>query len=163
MKPREPRRKVFVPARLRLDGRNIEVRVLDVSSRGFRLQADAAPARGSYVELTRGRYQVVARVVWSNGSHFGALAQDRVCADRLLGATGPSPATPDAEEEAAALRRATRWADDRRWQQETSVLRARALEFGWIATGGGLAAAMLVALVGEALAQPLRQVVAALG
>lgn len=84
MKPREPRRKVLIKARMRLNGGFRDVRIRDISSKGLLLEADLAPQRGTYLEVFRGRHLIIARVVWSQENRFGVLAQDRMNIEAIV-------------------------------------------------------------------------------
>lgn len=84
MTPREPRRKVFVKARIRIGGSWGDVCVRDISSRGLLLQGREAPPRGTYLEVRRGRHVVIARVVWTGEQRFGVQAQDKISVESFV-------------------------------------------------------------------------------
>ena len=165
MKTREQRRKVFVPARIRCAGRWDDVRVLDVSSRGFLLQAGAVPDRGTYVELCRGRNLYVARVVWAGQQRFGVRTQDRVGIEAFLAAPGEAADEPvsDPERDSFLERRSVarrREATAQGFEQNRAM--AKAMEFGSLVGMGGIAAVLILGLLHAALARPLAQISAAL-
>lgn len=76
--PREPRRKVRINARMRIDSACVPVMICDVSSRGALLRSPQPPPRGAYVELMRPGGATVARVVWSSGASFGVQTREKL-------------------------------------------------------------------------------------
>jgi hypothetical protein len=68
---REARQQVSLTAQLRHFRDQAEVLLLDVSSGGAMIEAEAPPARGEEVVLVRGRVQVVATVAWVKEHHCG--------------------------------------------------------------------------------------------
>lgn len=121
MKPREARRKVLIKARMRRDNGWSDVCIRDISSRGLMLQAASAPARGSVVEVTRGRHMIIARVVWTNGQRFGVNTQERLNVDAII-------AEPDLTSINYHKRLATDPTFDRRARIRPSVSHADAAE-----------------------------------
>lgn len=158
MKPREPRRKVLVSARLR-DGLGwTSARILNVSSRGLLLRSPRAPRRGAYVEVCHGPHRIVARVMWVNRDRFGVHTQDCVAVDAIAGgpeAVGESGgAIPDSRP-----KRREPTAEER---LERSRKRAGAIQFLWIVGLGAAGGAMVFDAVGGALSRPLSVVSAEL-
>jgi len=78
MRPREDRRRVMISSRLRCGIQWRDAVIVNVSSRGVGLSAGSPPDPGSYVEIRRGAYLIVARVIWVNGVRFGVRTQDCV-------------------------------------------------------------------------------------
>jgi hypothetical protein len=77
-RPRELRRKVLLPARLR-SARGWATRASSTSLRaGLLIHGANALPEGSRVELRHGSYAIHARVVWRDGSRAGLQAEDRV-------------------------------------------------------------------------------------
>jgi PilZ domain len=161
VKPREDRRKVYVPARIRCDARWGDVRVLDISSNGLKLQAQVLPPRGTYIELHRNCQSIIARVVWTGQERFGVRTQDRVRIEAFL---NPGSSAPEAAIDPAA--------NDRRRQErrmegfaasfEQSRFAGRAMEFGMLISLVACAAVLLLGMLQNTLARPLAQVSAAL-
>ena len=160
MQPREPRRKVLIDARLRQDCGWSEARILNISRGGLMARAPRTPARGSYVEISRGSYRIVARVVWVRDNEFGARAQDAIAIDAM------------AEGEAAALpapanfnndRRGGLRGPDRNLGHERSRRLSRWLEFMAVTALGCAAAFFAFDAVLETLSRPLNLVEAKLG
>ena len=163
MKPREQRRKVFVPARARVEQRWIDVNVLDVSSRGFKLHASTAPPRGAYIELCRGSRSFVARVVWTAGQRFGVRTQDKVATDAFVDLSAPDPKPPAGSVDQDGDRR-----NDRR-RREDNLARAdrsrefaRTMEYGWMMAFGGLCVVALLAMLQSAFTTPIARLASAL-
>ena len=158
MKPREPRRKVLIDARLRQDCGWSDARILNISRRGLMARAPKAPPRGAYVELYRGTHRVVARVVWAQHELFGARAQDAIALDAIAGGKAAPPAPAKVNDRRRARHRpalAERQERNRRW--------SRRFEFFCVTALGGIAAYFAFDTVGETLARPLNLVEATLG
>ena len=108
---------------------------------------------GTQVEICRGDYAIVARVVWHEGARAGLKTEDRVPVEEImtLGQTPAFQLTASPGERRNAPRR-----------RERSRFRSRAIEFaGTIAVAMSLAGAGVVMLE-EALASPMAAVQAAL-
>ena len=165
VKPREPRRKVFIAARMRCDGQWTDVRVLDAASRGFLIQAHQPPQMGAYIELGRGPRTFVARVVWSHHQRFGVRTQDKIDVAAFVDPPTGKQTGADRRADTAAIER--RSADRRREavgeRLAHSQARARTLEYCSIVAVGGIAAMALIALVQQLFTHPLAAISAALG
>ena len=157
LRPREPRRKVMIKARMRAGSSWSDACILNMSSRGMLVHAPSAPSRGSYLELRRGDYVIVARVVWANDNRFGVQTQDVVPADDLI--RNPDVAVQSINPQPSGF--VERRAAPRR-RHEASRWRARAFEFCTFALLGGIAATLMLGAVGEILAHPLEAVETAL-
>ncbi len=83
-RPREPRQKVVLPARMRAGAGQVDVCIRDISSRGMLIQAGVPPARGTYVEILRPGYSVTGRVVWSKQHKFGVEARGKISLAAVL-------------------------------------------------------------------------------
>jgi len=77
-KPREPRQKVHLRARMRSNSGWSDIVIGNSSSRGLMLRCTKAPAKGTYIEVRRSDMCVVGRVVWSDGHRCGVRTQDHV-------------------------------------------------------------------------------------
>ncbi len=84
MKPREPRHKVLVRARMKAGLEWHDTCILNISSRGMLLQAADPPALGSYLEIRRGALVIVARVMWSKHHRFGVKSQDALPVEAIV-------------------------------------------------------------------------------
>jgi hypothetical protein len=156
LKPREPRQKVLIKARMRIGASWADACILNLSSRGMLVQSGAAPQRGNYLEIRRGRHVVVARVIWSCDEHFGVETQATVSAEELIWeidncSTVTRPV-------AAERRAAPRFSE----KSEASRQRGRVFEFGSLALFGIASAFLLFATVDELLGRPLSELEAAL-
>lgn len=83
-KPREPRRKVLIEARMRCGNTWVTVCIRNMSSRGLLAQVPEPPEAGSYVEIRRGPHVIVGRTVWRSGRKFGVRTQDAMNIDAIV-------------------------------------------------------------------------------
>lgn len=152
--PRELRRRVIVPARLRHDSSWSDACILNVSSSGLMIHTGRPISHGSKVEVRRGDHVIVARVVWRDGGRAGLRSEDRVPVEDIV-TLGQSPSL-----QLTAMKGERR---KRPRLDNQSRLRGRAIEFAGIVliaaalTGAGLS------VVDAAFARPLAAVSAALG
>lgn len=156
LKPREPRQKVLIHARMRVGASWSDACILNLSPRGMLVQSQSAPDRGNYLEIRRGQHVVVARVVWSSGQRFGVHTQDIIRPDELTRDTDNSSARSLAQPERRVAPRSmvTR--------HESSRQRGRAFEFCTLAALGLGSAFLLFATIAELLARPLATIETAL-
>ena len=156
MKAREERRKVMLRARMRDGIRWHDVCVLNMSTHGLGIQAAQPPARGTYVEICRGRQSVIARVAWSKGHRAGLRAQDVLSIAVFI---DDSPAAETARPLFAGKpveRRIFQRSPDER--HELSRLKSRSMEFACLTLIAGTLALATVGAVQQALATPLAKV-----
>src|SRR4051794_34204558 len=66
-KPRELRRRLMLPARMRTSAGWSDACILNVSSRGLLVHTRLATPDGATVELCHGEHVIIARVVWRQG------------------------------------------------------------------------------------------------
>lgn len=83
-KPRELRRRVIVPARLRHGAAWSDACILNISSRGLMIQTGRPIGRGSEIEIYRGDHVIVAEVVWREGARAGLKAEGRVPIEEIM-------------------------------------------------------------------------------
>lgn len=156
LKPRELRRRVLLPARLRTTAGWSDACILNVSSRGLLIHAQAVTHQGATIEVRHGDHAIVARVMWREGPKAGLFAEDGVPVEDILTLSqSPTLQLTAGGGGHVERRRKPRTHEDNR-------LRARAMEFAAI---GFIAASLsggLFVLVEEALARPLAYVEAAL-
>lgn len=93
MNTREPRLKVILPARIRIDGKWLDASIRNLSARGLMIDSNAAIDRGTYVEVRRGRHIVVGRAMWRKGRQVGIRAQDRIDLDGIVSHPEALPTT----------------------------------------------------------------------
>jgi hypothetical protein len=152
-KPRELRRRVMVPARLRHGSSWSYTCILNLSSRGLMIHTSHPVQQGAEVEIRRGDHVIVARVVWREGARAGLQSDDRVPVAEIM-LLGQSPAL-----------QLTAAGGERRKQprrEDQSRFRGRAMEFAGVIAVGASLAGCAMSLVHDALAGPLAAVSAAL-
>lgn len=157
IKPREERRRVVLPVRIRVGSGWDDACILDISSGGMMIRARAPVARGSYVELRKGDHAIVARVVWQDERKLGLCTQDRLEVEQILSG---KPATA-VQLVSTKLRGSERRSVPR--SHEASRSRGRLFEFAAISALAASVAGFAYGIVHDVLAGPLQAVQAALG
>jgi hypothetical protein len=106
LKAREPRKKVNIPARMRLGSEWADICIRNMSSRGLMATTAAQVKSGSYVEIRRGTIMIVGRVVWVYGASFGLRTQEQLDLAAVVGEPrlNARPRAACAEAEAAERR-----------------------------------------------------------
>jgi hypothetical protein len=152
----------MIKARMRNGASWNDVCILNLSRRGMGIQAANPPARGTYVEICRGRQSVVARVMWTKGHRAGLQSQDAIWVEALINeALAANDQAPRAESAPRPERR--RAPRTPAQQHERSRHFGRAAEFACFALLAGAAATVAFGAVEQALARPLSTIRAALG
>lgn len=152
-KPREVRRRVVVPARLRHGAAWTDACILNISSRGLMIHTGRQVLKGTQVEVRRGDHVIIARVVWRDGGRAGLRSEDRVRVEDIM-TLGQLPA-----------QRLTAGPVERRKHPrplEKSRLQGRAMEFGTVLAIGACLAVAGLSMV-QAFARPVAMVSAVLG
>lgn len=159
MKPREDRRKVFVPARMRCGANWFDITIRNMSHRGLMAHAASPPPPRTYVEIRRGTQIVVGRTIWASKNEFGVLSQERL--DPLAIVNEPRlasrPATTATDTPSPIERRSgsRRSADaDLVRRAERSRRLSSAFQFAILAAAALAAAGFVAAEVYEVLARP---------
>lgn len=160
MKSREARRAVMISARMRHGSGWSDARILNISSRGLLVQAQAAPQRGTYVEICRGQYRIVARVVWAQQDRFGVCSQDLLPVTAI--SAGIEPPAASAAQESSERRSAPRPSPVTSDRYALSRQQSRAFEFLCVVGFGVGAAALAFDAIRETLQRPLAMVSAEL-
>ena len=80
-RPRELRRSVVLPARMRLGSAWSDACILNISSHGMMIQASRGVPQGITIELQRGEYVVLAHVVWRYGARAGLQVEERLAVE----------------------------------------------------------------------------------
>lgn len=157
MKPREPRHKVLVRARMKSAAGWNDACILNVSSRGLLLQAADPPGTGSYLEIRRGALVIVARVVWIKHHRFGVKSQDPLPVDAIVANVAAPVAGEGVRvgERRQAARRDLPAAVRSRHQ-------GRAIEFGFVIALAVAATGFAAGEVHAILSKPVEAVAAAL-
>lgn len=147
---------------MRIDGKWVDVRIRNVSSRGLLIQSAAPPPRGSYVEIFKARHTIVARVVWSNDQRFGIHTRERLDVGALVGEAATNkpgttpPDSPPLVERRSDPRRLTAAQVTQRLERSRRI--SSAVEFGAIVACGLIAAILTVSTVYETLSRPFQKV-----
>ena len=160
MKPREPRTKVMIKARMRVGSAWHDTCILDLSSRGLMIQSSDPPPGGSYLELRRGRHVIIARVMWSHGRRSGLRAQDVLSTQAIIAepdqSAGPLIVCGEERRDVRLVRASpARVHEHSRW-------RSRAWEFSSLVLVAAVLATFAYGAVAKALNQPLAAVEIAL-
>jgi hypothetical protein len=159
MKPREPRRKVIIPARMRSDGAWGDVCIRDISSRGLLLQAASPPPRGTYVEIFKARHRIIGRVIWTKERRFGIHTQERLNISAIVeeaAAGDAAPGAAPATERRSDPYRLTAATVARRLERSRRL--SAAFQFGCIVACGGAAAMLTASTVQDILSRPLKTI-----
>lgn len=151
-KPRELRRRVIVPARLRQGIGWSDVSILNVSSRGLLIQAARPLEPGSHVELRKGRHVIKARVVWRDAARAGLQADDRLPVEEIASPAVSCEFQPGVADRRRRSRRATDYGN-----------KGRTIEFAGVLGLVFTLAAVAAAIAQQAIAQPLANVSKILG
>ena len=157
-RPRELRRRVMIPARLRNGAAWADACILNISSRGLLVHSPRGVPQGGIVELRRGEHVIVARVVWRDGTRVGLRADDRLPVDEIISLDGaaafqltaPGPGQPERRKR-------------QRPAPMDSRLRGRAMEFVSVGVIAASLAITIWSMVEQAFARPMSAVTTALG
>lgn len=161
-RPREPRIRVHVPARMCSGETWHDITILNISSRGLMARTNVVPPARSYVEIRRGaKVLIVGKVVWHDDRHFGIRTQDRIGIS-MMSDDGSAAAAPH---DPAVERRAQPRAEANDPAEAFARNRQRAALFQFAAlSGGGVAGAIVIAnVVMDVLSRPLAAVASQLG
>ena len=166
-KPREARRQVTIPSRMRSGTLWVDVCIHNMSSRGLLVASEHPPRPGDYVDIRRGSRIIIGRVVWRKGRFFGVRAQDVLDVDgfvsepRLASRPSADRARADAKPDRRLADRVTTDADLAH-RLERSRHRASAMQFILIAAGASAIAGLLATAVYDVLARPFTTIAATL-
>jgi len=156
-RPRELRRRVVLPARLRVDSSWCDACILNISSRGLMIQVARGLPSTTDVELRRADHVIRARIVWRQGSRVGLQSDERLPVDEIL-SLSQAPSLQLTASGAFVERR-----KQPRRIYEQSRMRARLFEFAGIAVIAGSFAIGVFVMVEQAFARPMAMIEAALG
>src|SRR5215210_6551946 len=147
-KPRELRRRVVLPARLRTGVQWSDTCILNISSRGLLIHSSRPADRGALVEVCRGDHVIAARVIWRDGARVGLRSDDRLPVEQIvtLGHAGALQLTAGQTGERPSGRR--RGTEDHRSD-------GRWLEFIGVGVIAASIALSLSAMAQHALSRPL--------
>ncbi|HEX6661903.1 MAG TPA: PilZ domain-containing protein [Sphingomicrobium sp.] len=155
-RPRELRRRVILPARMRSSAGWSDACILNVSSRGLMIHSNQSVAEGASIELRHCEHVIVAQVVWRSGSRAGLLSEDRVPVEQIL-LLSQSPALQLTAGGRVEIERRKRPRS-----HENSRQLGRMVEFASVAIIGLALSIGVVSLVAEALGRPMDRIRVAL-
>jgi hypothetical protein len=161
-RPREPRIRVHVPARMCADGTWHDITILNISTRGLMARTNAVPQARSYIEIRRGaNVTIVGKVVWQDDRHFGIRTQDRIGISMLSddGSVTAAPHDPVVERRAEPRPRKLDPAE----AFERSRQRAALFQFVALTGGGVVGAFVLASVVMDVLGKPFMTIASHLG
>lgn len=166
MKPREPRRNVWIPSRMQAGAVWVDVCIHNISSRGLLVQAEQPPAPGTYIDIRRGTQIIIGRAVWRKDKYFGVRAQERLNIESIINeprlTSRPAVASAErAQRDRRAPTRAITQADIAA-RAESSRRFASAFQFGLLLVGCGAAAIFCALEVREVLSRPMAAAEAAM-
>jgi hypothetical protein len=156
-RPRELRRRVLLPARMRVDSRWCDACILNISSHGLMIQMGRGAPCAEAVEVRRGEHVIRARVVWRDGSRAGLQADDCLPVEEILSLSQARSLQLRAGSGPVERRRQPRY------DHERSRFQGRLIEFGGIAIIAGTFGLAIFSIVQQALGRPMAIVEAALG
>jgi hypothetical protein len=157
-RPRELRRRVVLPARLRTGRQWSDTCILNISSRGLMIHSGRPLSQGNSVELRRGEHVIVARVVWRDGARVGLHSDERLPVEEILSFSAAQTLRLVAADGAVIERR-----KQPRPASDAARLRGRTLQFaGTVVIAASLAISVWI-MAERAFARPLGLVVNALG
>jgi hypothetical protein len=156
-RPREERRRVMLPARMRSASGWSDACILNISSRGLLVFSSGSATPGSFVEVRRGGQLVVARVVWRKNQRIGLCSPDPVRVEDIISSQTAASAVQATAARPKFDRRCVPRSADRSRSQ------ARAMEFmGTLLVGSSIVLVAAVYAV-DVLARPMLVIRAALG
>ena len=155
-RPRELRRRVILPARMRTAAGWKDACIRNVSSRGLLIRAAGLAQAGTMVELWHGEHVIVGRVVWSQGPKAGLCSEERVPVEEIM-ALSQSPAL-----QLTAGSRPFGVERRKRPRDEESRVKGRMMAFASVSMIAASLALGMSAVVERAMAQPFAAVEAAL-
>jgi hypothetical protein len=149
----------MINARMRDGGSWSDLCILNMSSRGLMGRSAVPPRPGSFVEVRRGPYVIVARVVWTKEQMFGVSTQDVVPIDDIVANKAIPMAPPGGLPPPERRRHRRRPALS---LEERSGQCARILQFSFITALGCSVAVAGAATLHDALAKPMATIAATL-
>jgi len=155
LKPREDRRPVSVPARLRSEAGWSDVTIGNVSSRGMMLRCVAPPPQRAYIEVRHQGVCIVGQIVWISGARCGVRTQDLVDVAGLLSQGGRRARQPANDRRAATRPIEAPRQRSPEERAEASRRFARLFDFAMVAAAVTGAAALAAGLMFDAFSAPL--------
>ena len=162
LKPREDRRPVTVPARLRSEAGWSDVTIGNVSSRGMMLRCVAPPPQRAYIEVRHQGVCIVGQIVWISGARCGVRTQDLVDVAGLLSQAGRRAPQPANDRRAGARPIEPPRLRSPEERAEASRRLARMFDFAVVAVAAAGIGTLAATLAFDAFSAPLGQVTRAL-
>jgi len=157
MKQREPRQRVILPVRLRLDNQWIDAQIRNVSSKGVMLVMKDPPPKGSFIEIRRGKdITIIGQVRWCASDRCGILAQDKINVSYLMSDKAQKAMSKD--QAGFVERRATVRIITPEEAAEHSRLKSQLLQRIFIIVAGVAAALFLASLLFDVMSVPLEAI-----
>jgi hypothetical protein len=156
-RPRELRRRVVLPARLRAGAQWSDTCILNISSRGLMIHSGRPAPKGTQVELHRSDHVIIARVMWRDGAKVGLQAEERLPVQEIVSAGQSRTLRVTAFDGARVERR-----QPPRSPAGDARLRGRVMEFIAVSAIAATLAISVWAMAQQALARPMAQVANAL-
>jgi hypothetical protein len=157
-RPRELRRRVMLPARLRNGAQWADACILNISSRGLLIHCPRTVVDGGVVEIRRGDHVIVGRVMWREGTRAGLQVDEMLPVEQIM-SLDQSQALQLTASSGAVVER-------RKQPRPTAIdarLRGRALEFLSVAVIAASLAVTIWSMAEQAFARPMAAVARALG
>jgi hypothetical protein len=145
----------MIAARMRHGDACSRANILNMSSRGLLLHAVTPPSPGTYVEVRRGAYVIIGRVIWAKADRFGVCAQDELAIDLLIANGSPNGRPAGDTDETIVERRTRPRSEGLEWRYAQSREKGRALQIACIAGFGFILAAFAYDAVAKTLSDPL--------
>lgn len=153
---RELRRRVLIPAQVRVNGMWSGTRILNLSSRGMMIRTLGAIPPGTEVQILCSNQLIQAMVMWRHGTCAGLRVNHRLPVEDLLSEGNGAAVRLPTETPAAAGRIGSKRRPDAR-------LRGRLLQFAGLTLFASSLAVGAASIAQRAMARPLAAVEAALG
>lgn len=146
-------RQVFVRAQMRAGGPKTDIHIRGVGPKLLLVEAEVAPALGTYVEILRPGLTIVGRVTHAAGSRFEVATREPVALAALNNPCGgPAGSGQGAATQRAPVRRARAPASRDRHDRSRSL--GSRLEFALFGACGLIAAGTMGGAIFQTLSQP---------
>lgn len=146
---------------MRSDAGWSDVVVRNISRRGMLISSNTPVKRGSYIEIRRAHFTIVARIMWAAKDRLGARTQDPIDIEGLIAAATGQQLAGKAGDQAGAR---PALANERRAVDRAVQSRASGGRFQFLAliAAGAFVAFLIAERVGASLSAPFEQVRSAL-
>jgi hypothetical protein len=145
----------MLAARMRDGATWSDANILNLSSRGLLLHAARPPARGTYIEVRRGGYVIIGRVIWAEANRFGVRAQDGLEIDSLISSGFPLRQPANDVTDGIQERRMSPRSEGLEWRYVRNRDNGRALQAIFVAVLGIMLSALLYDVAATTFSRPL--------